>query len=67
MKTTSQKLRELPVRMTDRRALDRIIAEVDALWGYTLALMTGPYIGMDREERELILGSELIARLAGDN
>lgn len=41
--------------------------EHEALREYALSLMTGPYIGMDREQRELILESELIALYTEDD
>ena len=45
---------------------EQLEAKNDALQEYALALMTGPYVGMDREQRELILESELIALQAGE-
>ena len=66
----SERLAMLPVRKARLKELNALVDraaqledENDALWEYALGLMANSYRGMGRNERKLILESELIALL----
>lgn len=71
--TLSEQLAVLPVRKARRKELSALVdravkleEENEALWEFTLGLMANSYRGMGRNERKLILESELVALLAKD-